>query len=134
MFGAYQATLAAPDDDAITDGLRSIMPVYFADYWAHADRLAPVRAAMRAWVDPLHGEEPAPFDVREQLSSIAAPALILTGERDFLCGPRWARELHDGISGSQLTILERSGHMAHLEEPEAFSRAVAGFSANLPPW
>jgi proline iminopeptidase len=134
MFGAYQATLAAPDDDAITDGLRRIMPVYFADYWAHEDRLAPVRAAMRAWVDPLHGEEPAPFDVREQLSSIAAPALILTGERDFLCGPRWARELHDGISGSQLTILERSGHMAHLEEPEAFSRAVAGFSANLPPW
>jgi pimeloyl-ACP methyl ester carboxylesterase len=70
--------------------------------------------------------------VRKQLSSIATPALVLTGEHDFLCGPRWARELHDAIPGSQLTILERSGHMAHLEEPEAFSRAVAGFSANLP--
>jgi proline iminopeptidase len=130
MFGAYQATLAAQDDDAITYGLRRIMPVYFADYWAHEANLAPVRAALRAWVDPLHGEEPAPFDVRKQLSSIATPALVLTGEHDFLCGPRWARELHDAIPGSQLTILERSGHMAHLEEPEAFSRAVADFSAN----
>jgi len=132
MFRAYQATLAAPDDDAITHGLRRIMPVYFADYWAHEERLAPVRAALRAWVDPLHGEEPAPFDVRKQLSSITTPALVLTGEHDFLCGPRWAAELHDAIPGSQLTILERSGHMAHLEEPEAFSRAVAGFSAKLP--
>ena len=131
MFGAYQATLAAQDDETITHGLRRIMPVYFADYWAHEERLAPVRAAMRAWVDPLRGEEPAPFDVRKQLSSIGAPALILTGEHDFLCGPRWARELHDAIPGSQLAILEHSGHMAHLEEPEAFSRAVAGFSASL---
>ena len=38
MFGAYQATLAAQDDDAITHGLRRIMPVYFADYWAHEDQ------------------------------------------------------------------------------------------------
>jgi len=132
MFAAYQATLAAQDDDAITHGLRMIMPVYFADYWAHEDTFAPVRAALRAWVDPLHGEEPAPFDVRKQLGSIAAPALVLTGEHDFLCGPRWAAEMHDAIPGSQLTILERSGHMAHLEEPGAFSRAVAGFSAQLP--
>ena len=131
MFGAYQATLAARDDEAITQGLRKIMPAYFADYWAHESRLAPVRAAMRAWVDPLHGEEPAPFDVRGQLGSVTAPALVVTGEHDFLCGPRWARELHDAIPGSQLSLLERSGHMAHLEEPEAFSQAVAGFSANL---
>jgi len=55
MFGAYQATLAAPDDDAITHGLRRIMPVYFADYWAHEERLAPVPAALRAWVDPCTG-------------------------------------------------------------------------------
>ncbi len=131
MFSAYQATLAAEEDEAITHGLRRIMPVYFAEYWGQEGRLAPVRAAMRAWVDPLHGEEPAPFDVRRQLSSIATPALVLTGEHDFLCGPRWARELHDVISGSQLTVLEHCGHMAHLEEPETFSRAVAGFSANL---
>jgi pimeloyl-ACP methyl ester carboxylesterase len=68
--------------------------------------------------------------VRRQLSSVAAPALVLTGEHDFLCGPRWAAELHAAIPGSQLTILERSGHMAHLEEPEAFSQAVADFSAD----
>jgi len=69
--------------------------------------------------------------VRKQLGSIATPALVVTGEHDFLCGPRWARELHDAIPGSQLSLLEHSGHMAHLEEPEAFSRAVAGFSADL---
>ena len=127
MFGAYQATLAAQDDDAITHGLRRIMPVYFSDYWAQETRLAPLRAAMRAWVDPLRGEEPAPFDVRGQLSSITTPSLIVTGVHDFLCGPRWATELNDAIGGSQLTILEGCGHMAHLEDPEAFSQAIAEF-------
>jgi proline iminopeptidase len=67
------------------------------------------------------------LNVRRQLSSIATPSLIVAGEHDFLRGPRWARELHDAIGGSQLTTLDRCGHMAHLEDPEAFSRTVAEF-------
>ena len=46
---------------------------------------------------------------------------------DFICGEKWARQLHDGIPGSQLVVFGESGHFAHLEEPEAFFAAVLGF-------
>ncbi|XER99782.1 alpha/beta fold hydrolase [Streptomyces sp. S1D4-11] len=40
---------------------------------------------------------------------------------------RWAEELHLLIPGSELLILENSGHFGHIEEPEAFARAVTRF-------
>jgi proline iminopeptidase len=69
------------------------------------------------------------FDVRARLDDIAARTLILVGRYDFICGPRWARELHRGIAGSELVEFQGSAHFPHLEEPEAFTRAVAGFVA-----
>lgn len=127
---AYQEAFAAPDDETLTTKTREILPFYFADYWAHERELAPVRAAMRTFVDSLPGrggQPPAPFDVRDALGSVTVPSLIITGEQDFLCDPRWSKMLHEGIPGSRLTILPDSGHMAHLEAPEAFSRAVVDF-------
>jgi proline iminopeptidase len=124
---SYQEALNAPDDETVTAKVREILPFYFASYWAHEQDLAPVRAAWRAWVDPLRGEEPAPFDVREALGSITVPSLVITGEHDLLCSPARSKVLHDGIPGSRLTILPDSGHMAHLEAPEAFTRTVVEF-------
>lgn len=127
---AYREGLAAPDDEALTAMVRQILPAYFADYWAHERELAPVRDGMRAWVDSLPGRsggEPDRFDVRDALGSIAVPTLVITGEHDFLCGPAWSTVLHEGIPGSRLTILADGGHLAHLEQPEAFTRAVSDF-------
>jgi proline iminopeptidase len=125
---AFQEAAAATDDKAYTDGLRRILPAYFADYWAHEHALEPMRAALHAWIDPMRGEEPEPFDVRDRLGSIALPSLVLAGAHDFICGTRWASMLHDGIPGSRLTVLSDSGHMGHLEQPEVFTRAVAEFT------
>jgi proline iminopeptidase len=128
---AYQEAMTAADDETLTGKLREILPFYFSDYWAHERRLAPVRAAMRAWVDPLPGRggEPAPFDMRGLLGSITVPTLVVGGEHDHLCSPRWSEQLHDGIAGSRLVVLPDSGHMAHLESPDAFTEAVVGFAA-----
>jgi pimeloyl-ACP methyl ester carboxylesterase len=55
------------------------------------------------------------------------------GRRVFICGPRWARELHETISGSQLVTFEHSGHFVHIEEAGEFASAVAGFvERNVP--
>jgi proline iminopeptidase len=35
--------------------------------------------------------------------------------------------MHEGIPNSELVIFERSGHAAHVEEPEAFFDAVRGW-------
>jgi proline-specific peptidase len=119
----FQQALAATDDESFTRLMRRILPAYFADYWAQETELAPAFATFQAWIDPSGGEEPAPFDVRDALGSLTVPTLIITGEHDFICGSRWARMLHQAMPTSRLLVLD-CGHMAHLERPEAFTRAV----------
>jgi proline iminopeptidase len=123
---AFPEALAATDDETFTERMRRILPAYFADYWAQEAELAPAFATFQAWIGPSGGEEPAPFDVRDALGSLAVPALIISGEYDFICGDRWGRMLHEAMPTSRLLVLD-CGHMAHLERPEAFTRAVVDF-------
>jgi pimeloyl-ACP methyl ester carboxylesterase len=53
--------------------------------------------------------------------------LVIAGRYDFICGVRWAKELNSLVPRAQLVILEKSGHLGQLEEPEAFAQAVIGF-------
>ena len=70
---------------------------------------------------------PDVIDDRADLGSLTVPTLVLVGRHDVICGVRWAEELHELIPGSELVILENSGHFGHLEEPEAFAKAVRAF-------
>jgi pimeloyl-ACP methyl ester carboxylesterase len=63
---------------------------------------------------------------------LRTPTLVLVGRSDFICGPRWARELNETIPGSQLVTFRHSGHLAHVEEPEEFAVTVAGFVERNP--
>lgn len=71
------------------------------------------------------------FDNSNGLSSIKIPTLVIVGRHDFICGPRWAQVLHEGIAGSVLVILENSGHLGHLEEPDTFANAIVTFAGKL---
>lgn len=126
---AFQETPAEPTDEWVSDKLRRILPVYFADYWGNESELAPFRAGVRGWLAPQLGEEPKPFDVRDELGSTSVPSLVVVGAHDFICGTRWATMLHEGIPGSRLLLLPDSGHFGHLEQPEEFYRAVIDFVA-----
>lgn len=122
----FPQALAATDDETFSALMRQVLPAYFADYWAQEAELAPAFAAFRAWIGPSGGEEPAPFDVRDELGSLGVPTLIISGDEDFICGSRWGRMLHGALPASQLVVLD-CGHMAHLERPDAFNRAVVEF-------
>lgn len=37
------------------------------------------------------------------------------------------KELHERIPGSRLVVLEDSGHLGHLEQPDEFTEAVVDF-------
>ncbi|MEU0565042.1 alpha/beta hydrolase [Nonomuraea sp. NPDC005983] len=124
---AFRQTLAATDNESCTQGLRAVLPAYFADYWAHESDLGPLRAGLRAWVDPMRAAEP-PFDVRDKLGDIATPTLIINGAHDFICGPHWGQMLHQSIPNSQFVLLHDSGHMGHIEQPAAFTAAIAEFT------
>jgi len=66
--------------------------------------------------------------LRRRLARISTPTLLCWGAHDKIaplvpCGQTWARE----ISGARLSVFDESGHVPHLEEPEAVAEAIAEF-------
>jgi pimeloyl-ACP methyl ester carboxylesterase len=65
--------------------------------------------------------------LRRRLARISAPTLLCWGAQDqvspLLCADVWAKE----IPSAQLVTFPESGHVPHLEEPEAVAAAVVDF-------
>jgi pimeloyl-ACP methyl ester carboxylesterase len=58
------------------------------------------------------------------LATIRVPTLIVVGAEDALTPPAMARVIHRGVAGSKLVEIPGAGHLAPLENPEAFNRAL----------
>ena len=66
--------------------------------------------------------------LRRRLARVTAPTLLCWGAHDRLaplepCGNTWAKE----IPGARLRVFAESGHVPHLEEPQAVAEAVLDF-------
>lgn len=61
------------------------------------------------------------------LSTIRCPALVVAGAEDAITGPDVARGMQQRIPGARLTLIDRAGHLANLEQPEAFNEALSAF-------
>jgi pimeloyl-ACP methyl ester carboxylesterase len=112
------------NDDDFTRNLQGLLPAYFADHHNAGFSFHELRAKLQARFVIGDAE---PFDVRQALAKLRLPALILTGEHDFMCGPKWANILQSALANSQLVIFRHSGHMAHIEQPNEFSGAIGAF-------
>jgi proline iminopeptidase len=132
---------SANTDEEITAIFRREMPLYFAAWTQRAKEFEPHRAAVRLTVAPGKATDPsapsgvgvAPiFEVRDRLGAISVPTLVIVGKRDFVTSEKFAHMLHEGIRGSKLLVLEHSGHMGHIEEPEAFRHGIRSFLQSLP--
>jgi 3-oxoadipate enol-lactonase len=66
-------------------------------------------------------------NIKDRISAITAPALIIVGEEDILIPPKYSRILHENIKGSQLVTLKNCGHVPPIEKPEEFNETVLGF-------
>ncbi|MEV7236773.1 alpha/beta hydrolase [Streptomyces sp. NPDC051020] len=129
VMAAFGAMGGMSTDEQTEAVARGVLPSYFADYWGDEERLAPFREAVRAtYISGLDEDlTPDAVDDRTALKELAVPALVVVGRHDVICGMRWGLELHELIPDSRLLVLENSGHMGHVEEPEAFADAVRGF-------
>ena len=65
------------------------------------------------------------FDLRPGLSRIAAPTQFLCGEKDAALPG--VKALHAGVAGSTMIEIPGAGHIANVENPEAFTRALRAF-------
>ena len=117
-------------DEELADLVAREFPFYFADWDGEA----------RAYVETIHDELPTSdalklfndeilrtFDLRPQLPSIEAPALVITGADDFITGPAAAAEIHEALPRSEKVILPRTGHFVFVESAEPFREAVWRF-------
>jgi len=67
------------------------------------------------------------FDRREQLARIAVPTLCLTGEHDRNAPPSLVQQMALRIRGAEYLCLPGAGHLAPMEVPQAFNRALLAF-------
>jgi proline-specific peptidase len=111
-------------------------------YRRHVCRMDPWPAALNATVANLDGNEvyltlngPTEFDIigplrdwdrSADLGRITVPTLITVGRYDEIA-PSCAETLRAGIADSRVVVFEQSGHVSHLEEPEAYLAAVRSF-------
>lgn len=63
-------------------------------------------------------------DARPGLSSISVPTSLIVGELDTLSPASEMKEMADAIPAARLTVIPGVGHLANLEAPEAFNRAL----------
>ena len=73
------------------------------------------------------------FDVTGKLNVIQVPTLILCGTLDVMTPPKFSKSLAEQIPQSQLHLLEKTGHMLMLEQPDAVAKLLKQFLDEVPP-
>jgi 3-oxoadipate enol-lactonase len=66
-----------------------------------------------------------------ELTSIAAPTLVIVGDADAITPPDVAESMAAAIPGAKLEVIVGAGHMAPMEQPEQVSRAMEKFISSL---
>jgi 3-oxoadipate enol-lactonase len=61
------------------------------------------------------------------LASIHVPTLVIVGAEDALTPRPLSEDMHRAIAGSELVVIQGAGHLTNLEEPAAFTDALAHF-------
>ena len=78
--------------------------------------------AFQAQVDVCLGH-----DTADRLSQIAAPTLVLSGERDVILPPRFGRDVAQAIPGARFEVLQGEAHQPFQEVPDEFNARVDAF-------
>ena len=94
-----------------------------------------LRARVSAWITAQSPEGLAAAqqgmalrpDARDILARFGGPVLVLVGRDDVLTPPAKARAMAELVPGAELVEIPAAGHLANLEQPEAFNAALGRF-------
>lgn len=135
-----------PEGQAIYD--RSVMASRDSGMRALAEQRAPMLLApdvpepvRRSVIETMAAIDPEAYrvgaravwlaDQRERAAAIRVPTLVLVGALDPVTPPALSEELAALIPGAWLQILDGASHIANLDCPDAFNRAVELFLAEI---
>ncbi len=101
-------------------------------------------AAARAYAQTCVGEVPVAafaaairlivtFDGRADLARIACPTLLLAGSHDTNAPVAMMEKMAQKIPGAVFKVLSDCGHLANLEDPDAFDAVVLAFLDSVEP-
>jgi 3-oxoadipate enol-lactonase len=90
-----------------------------------------LRAHMKAMIEatPPEGyaaatEVVAGLDLRDDLATIVAPTLVISGAEDRATPPEKGRALAAGISGAEFACLPAAAHLGNVERPDAVTDLI----------
>lgn len=72
------------------------------------------------------------FDVVAALPTVAAPTLVISGDRDQLFPPPAARRIAELVPGARFELIPGAGHLSNMDSPQAFNALVLDFLSTLP--
>lgn len=136
-FAALPAEVAAQRIATQTQQAASLPMIEVAERYVGATFADPASRGAEIVRDAIAAIDPASYaaavrtcfgaDVRHLLARVAAPALVLWGDRDDKTPRPLSESIAAGIAGSRLDVVPDAGHLAPLDNPAAFSRLVADF-------
>jgi proline iminopeptidase len=71
------------------------------------------------------------LEVEDRLGDVTHPLLVIAGRHDRTCSVAGAEAIATGVPAADLVVLEDSGHMTYVEEPNAYREAVRHFLGRL---
>src|SRR5689334_21314 len=80
-------------------------------------------SARYAWSPYMHNPK-----LKGRLHRIRIPTLLLWGTADRILTEAYGRAYCAAIPGARFETIERAGHHPHIEQPDAFARAVFAFT------
>lgn len=108
------------------DTFRQNKPEVYAQIIDSARRLSAtgIKACIIAMVGRL--------DVSDALPEFRLPVQLICGDRDVLSPPEEMKATADKIPGSRFAVIEDSGHLSPMEQPEQVNQVIATFLRSLP--
>ena len=70
-------------------------------------------------------------DSRPELARIQCPTLVICGRQDLVTPPELAEEIAHGIPDARLSIVEDSGHLSTLDQPDEVSTLLLEWVRNI---
>jgi pimeloyl-ACP methyl ester carboxylesterase len=91
---------------------------------AHLERTLPDYQRLDVEQMRLYFERMPDIDITDWLPHIAAPTLVIAGDRDPIVPPGQARLIAAEVPGAELVMLPGAGHALFAERPAAYQHAL----------
>ena len=127
-------------DKAATGGMRALAdawlpPMVHPDRRSDAEFMQPLREMVLRATPEQHARQIRALlhrpDATPLLGTITVPTLVVVGRQDEWSPVAQHERIAESIAGSRLEVIEESGHMVTLEQPDIVSAMLADWLSSL---